>query len=94
MLKFESLGRDVFRKIFLPALLLFLIFFFCVMDERIVKAPSESYVSPMSRLTECPYSPDVDSSTVFLVGFTEVGGVSGSVAGRRWDLSTLRSMIK
>lgn len=64
------------------------------MDERIVKAPSESYVSPMSRLTECPYSPDVDPSTVFLVGFTEVGGVSGSVAGRRWDLSTLRSMIK
>lgn len=94
MLKFESLGRDVFCRIFLPALLLFLIFFFCVMDERVVKAPSESYVSPMSRLTECPYSPDVDPSTVFLVGFTEVGGVSGSVAGRRWDLSTLRSMIK
>lgn len=64
------------------------------MDERVVKAPSESYVSPMSRLTECSYSPDVDPSTVFLVGFTEVGGVSGSVAGRRWDLSTLRSMIK
>lgn len=30
LLKFELLGRDVFYRIFLPALLLFLIFFFAL----------------------------------------------------------------